>query len=97
MAFPKAALGTFLSPLGDKATQIASERCERFVPANGVLILTLGNQAIDAFTMVWKNGTLLDDGAATPAYTLKGKTITLHTAANGSDVFIVRYHFRTSN
>lgn len=75
---------------------IASEKCERFVPANTATTFTLGNAAIPDFTMIWKNGTLMDDGAASPAYSIKGRTVTLLSAANGTDVFIVRYHFRAS-
>lgn len=82
---------------GDANTQaLASFMTERFVPANTATTITLTNQIIPGFESVFKNGTRLDSGAATPAYTMSGKTITLHVAANGTDVFHIQYFFRAS-
>lgn len=77
-------------------TALASFKLERFVPSNTTTTLTTTNQIIPGFELLFKNGTLMDAGAATPAYTVSGKTITLHVAANGTDVFHLRYNFRVS-
>lgn len=52
--------------------------------------LPLDNAPVDGTLQVFKNGTLLDPGAA---YTVSGKTVTLGVAAIAGDVFIVHYHF----
>lgn len=48
------------------------------------------------FAHVYKNGALLDPGGTTPDYTISGNTITLHTAAISTDVFLVTYYYRAS-
>jgi hypothetical protein len=101
LTFPKAAFIKLL-PGGAsdttyaKITALASFRTERFVPANTATTFTLANQAIPDHTRIYKNGTRMDDGAGTPAYSIAGKVVTLNVAANGSDVFLVDYHFRVS-
>lgn len=87
---------TILSPMGDRTTALASFRTERFVPANTATTFVLGNNAIADFTHVYKNGTRMDAGAGTPAYTIAGHTVTLAVAANGTDVFILDYFFRAA-
>jgi hypothetical protein len=98
MTFPKQGFIKALPiPASDQnVTALASVRTERFVPANTATTFTLGNQPIPDHTLIYKNGSLMDDGAGTPAYSLKGKVVTLNVAANGTDVFQVRYFYRAS-
>lgn len=67
---------------------------ERFVPGNGVTSLFLAKTCVSGSEEVFKNGTLLDWGGATPAYTVQGATVTLTVAANGTDVFVIYYWYR---
>ncbi len=79
--------------LNSNEQALASVLVERFVPANTTTVLTVKNQIIPGFEQVFKNGLLLDFGG-TPAYVVSGKKLTLTVAANGTDIFLVRYYFR---
>jgi hypothetical protein len=99
VAFPKLGLIRAL-PVGHEADPnvmlLASQKTERFVPINTATTFTLGNAPLVDHTLIYKNGSLMDDGAGTPAYSIAGKVVTLNVAANGTDVFQVRYFFRVS-
>ena len=62
--------------------------------------LTLTNpvaQTLDgkSLLLLFKNGTLLSEGAGASQYTVTGTAVTLGTAAIAGDVFIASYHYRT--
>ena len=71
---------------------LASTRTEQFTPANLATTVTLGNLPIADFTRVYKNGLRL----ASAAYSVSGKVVTFSPAANGTDVYLVDYSFRTN-
>ena len=62
--------------------------------------LTLTNpvaQTLDgkSLLLLFKNGTLLSEGAGASQYTVTGTAVTLGTAAIAGDNFIAYYHYRT--
>jgi hypothetical protein len=69
---------------------------ERFTGLTGTTItlqhvVTTTQFGDEGLEHVFKNGVLLDP----TTYTIRGKVITLGSAAVGTDVFIVYYHYRT--
>lgn len=80
---PTATMDLNLRALGtevyDRVTGIAASTFSLSAPPN---VSTL---------RVFKNGTLMDDQAGTPEYTVSGTTVTLNVAAIAGDVFQIFY------
>lgn len=84
---------SILSPMADRTTALASFIRETTTPAASATTITLRNQPLPDFTDVYGAGLLLDPATD---YTIAGKTITLTSAANGTDTYQIKYYFRAS-
>lgn len=62
---------------------------EVLTPVNTTTVLTFGHTIIAGTEQLFKAGVLLSPAA----YTLKGKKVTLGSAANGTDEYQLHYYF----
>jgi len=85
------AVGLPNTPETRNIRSLANWKAERVSGITGS-VLTFTNTIDREAALLFKNGALVDP----QAYTIVGVTIELGSAATGTDVFVLHYHYRTS-
>ena len=82
-------------PETDNIRALAAKNRERFTGTTNP-VFVLQHSPVVGLEHVYLNGALLDPGGSTKVYTIVGRTLTLNTPPNSSDVLIVHYQYSPS-